>query len=76
MKKILLIAAVALCAMGCCKKADNKCGEKQCCKDSVECCQKAAEGECCQKAAEEAAPVEEAAPAEAPVEAPAAEVIE
>ena len=40
MKKILLIAAVALCAMGCCKKA--KCHEGKCCeKAAVECCQKA-----------------------------------
>ena len=39
MKKILLIAAVALCAMGCCKKA--KCHEGKCCdKPAVECCQK------------------------------------
>ena len=63
MKKILLIAAVALCAMGCCKKADKKCCGEGCCKDSVE---------CCQKAAEEAVVVEEAPAEEVPAE-PAAE---
>ena len=33
MKKILLIAAVALCAMGCCKKA--KCHEGKCCEKAA-----------------------------------------
>lgn len=51
MKKVLLIALVAVCAMGCCKKS-AKC-EGQCCKEGekTECCQKAEEG-CCQKAEE------------------------
>lgn len=74
MKKVLLIALVAVCAMGCCKKS-AKCEEGQCCKEGekTECCQKAEEG-CCQKAAEatdttaeapvEEASAEEAAPAE------------
>lgn len=69
MKKVLLIALVAVCAMGCCKKS-AKCEEGKCCKEGekTECCQKAAEAECCQQAAEVAdttveAPVE-AAPAE------------
>ncbi len=65
MKKVLFIAAIALCAMGCCKKADNKCCEAQ------------EEAPAVEVVAEEAAPAEEAAveeaPAEAPVEAPAAE---
>lgn len=55
MKKILLIALVAVCAMGCCKK-NAKC-EGKCCKD-------AAKTECCAAAADsaaEAAPVQEAA---------------
>ncbi len=77
MKKVLLIALVAVCAMGCCKKSAN--GEGQCCKEGekTECCQKAEEGcckkaqeNCCQKAAEATdttaeAPATEAAPAEA-----------
>ena len=58
MKKVLFFAAVAICAMGCCKKADNKC-----CKD--------AEAPAVEAVAEEA-PAEEA-PAEEAVEAPAAE---
>lgn len=51
MKKVLLIAAIALATVGCCKKAENK----QCCKegDKKECCQKQEEGaqkpECCLK---------------------------
>lgn len=67
MKKVLLIALVAVCAMGCCKKS-AKC-EGQCCKEGekTECCQKAEEG-CCQKAVEAtdttAEVAEEAAPAE------------
>lgn len=53
MKKVLLIALVAVCAMGCCKKSAK--GEGQCCKEGekTECCQKAeAEKQCCQKAEE------------------------
>ena len=34
MKKVLLIAAVALCAMGCCKKADKAC-EGNCCAEEA-----------------------------------------
>ena len=49
MKKILLIAAVALCSMGCCKKA-AKCQETPCCdQPAVECCQKV--DSCCAEAA-------------------------
>lgn len=56
MKKVLLIAAVALCAMSCGKKACDKCeGE----------CQEAAAVE----AVEEAAPVEEVAADSVVVEA-------
>ena len=50
MKKVLFIAIVALCAMGCCKKADGKCckgEEKQCCQQ--------------EQVVEEAAPAEAAA---------------
>ena len=54
MKKILLIAAVAVMAMGCCKKAT--CQQDKCCeKPATECCEKKAEcpkAECpaeCQK---------------------------
>lgn len=35
MKKVLLIAAVALCAMGCCKKAE-KCENEGCCQEQTE----------------------------------------
>lgn len=59
MKKVLFIAAIAMCAMGCCKKADNKC------------CKEAEEAPAVEVVAEEA-PAEEA-PAEEAVEAPAAE---
>ena len=46
MKKILLIAAIAVAAMGCCKKAT--CQQDKCCdKPATECCQKAE----CDKAA-------------------------
>ena len=58
MKKILLIAAVAVMAMGCCKKAT--CQKDQCRdKPATECCEKKAEcakaecqkpDSCCQKA--------------------------
>jgi hypothetical protein len=42
MKKILLIAAVAVMAMGCCKKAT--CQQDKCCdKPTTECCEKKAE---------------------------------
>jgi hypothetical protein len=57
MKKVLFFAAVAICAMGCCKKADNKC------------CKAQEEAAPVEQVAEEA-PVEEA-PAEQVVEAPA-----
>ena len=57
MKKVLFIAILAACMVGCCKKADNKC------------CKEGEKTECCQKA-EECAPAEEATPAE---EAPAEE---
>ena len=62
MKKVLFIAILAACMVGCCKKADNKC------------CKEGEKTECCQKA-EEAAPAEEAAAEEAPAveEAPAEE---
>lgn len=35
MKKVLLIAAVALCAMGCCKKADKACEGNCCAKEAA-----------------------------------------
>ena len=55
MKKILLIAAVAVMAMGCCKKAT--CQQDKCCdKPTTECCEKKAEcpkaDACCEKKAE------------------------
>ena len=57
MKKVLFIAIVAMCMVGCCKKADNK----QCCEgEKTECCQKAE----AEEAVAEEAPAEEAAPAE------------
>ena len=60
MKKILLIAAVAFIAMGCCKKAENgeckeaagqktECAEKKCCK-AEECPAKEACTTPCEKA--------------------------
>lgn len=59
MKKILLIAAVALCAMGCCKKAN--CQQDKCCdKPVTECCQKAE----CPKAA--ACPMADSCQAQCP----------
>lgn len=64
MKKVLFIAVIAMCMVGCCKKADNKCckeGEK------TECCQKAE----AEEAVAEEAPAEEAPAEEAPAEAPA-----
>ena len=72
MKKVLFIAVIALCMVGCCKKADKK----QCCEgEKTECCEKKAE---CQKAeeapaAEAEAPAEDAPAAEAEAPAPAAE---
>ena len=36
MKKVLFIAILAMCMVGCCKKADNKCCEGE----KTECCQK------------------------------------
>ena len=63
MKKVLFIAIVAMCMVGCCKKADNKCCEGE----KAECCEQAAEAPAEAEAAEEApaeeAPAEEAAPA-------------
>lgn len=57
MKKILFIALVAVCAMGCCKK-NAKCESK--------CCKEAAKTECCAAVADSTVVV---APAEeAPVE--------
>lgn len=62
MKKVLFIAVIAMCMVGCCKKAD-----KQCCEgEKTEC---AAPAEEAAPAAE--APAVEEAPAEA--EAPAVE---
>ena len=43
MKKVLLIAAVALCAMGCCKKAEKGECTKDCC-PKTECVEKT----CCE----------------------------
>jgi PBP1b-binding outer membrane lipoprotein LpoB len=60
MKKVLFIAILAMCMVGCCKKADNKCCEGE----KTECCQKAEEA----AEAPAEAPAEEAAPAEAPAE--------
>lgn len=72
MKKVLFVAVLAMCMVGCCKKAEN--GEKKCCEgEKKECCKQAEEA--AEAPAEEVLVVEEAAeaPAEAPVEAPAAE---
>ena len=44
MKKVLLIAAVALCAMSCCNKNCNKSEEGACCDSAAVCCEAAA---CC-----------------------------
>ena len=78
MKKILLIAAVAMMSVACCSKGEKKecCKEgeckKECCKDadkkccdaSKECC-KEAEKQCCQQAAEAETLKEEIAEEEA-----------
>ena len=53
MKKVLLIAAVAMCAMGCCKKADK-------------CCQAEAEAAPVEEVVAEEAVAEEAVAEEAP----------
>ena len=66
MKKVLFIAIVAMCMVGCCKKADNKCCEGE----KTECCEQAAEAPAEAEAAAEEAPAEEAPAEEA---APAAE---
>lgn len=59
MKKILLIAAIAVAAMGCCKKAN--CQQDKCCdKPVTECCQKAE----CPKAA--ACPMADSCQAQCP----------
>ena len=72
MKKVLFVAVLAMCMVGCCKKAEN--GEKKCCEgEKKECCEK----KCCKEAAEAAdaeAPAEEAPVVEVPAEeAPAGE---
>ncbi len=59
MKKLMLVAAIAICAMGCCKKADGKC-----CKEEGKCCQQ--EQKCCEAEAEQA--VADSAVVEVPVE--------
>ena len=39
MKKVLFVAVLAMCMVGCCKKAEN--GEKKCCEgEKKECCEK------------------------------------
>ena len=81
MKKILLIAAVAMMSVACCSKGEKKecCKEgeqKECCKDadkkccdaSKECC-KEAEKQCCQQAAEAETLKEEIAEEEALIKA-------
>jgi len=49
MKKMLLIVAVAFAAISCCgnKGGEQKCAEKQCCKDSAAVCCKADSTKCC-----------------------------
>lgn len=83
MKKILLIAAVAMMSVACCSKGEKKecCKEgeqKECCKEGEckkECCKDAdkkccdASKECCQKAAEAEALKEEIAEEEALIKA-------
>jgi PBP1b-binding outer membrane lipoprotein LpoB len=64
MKKVLFIAILAMCMVGCCKKADNKCCEGE----KTECCQKAEEAAEAPAETPAEAPAEEAAPAEAPAE--------
>ena len=44
MKKVLLIAAVALCAMSCCNNEKCSQGEGTCCDSAAVCCEAAA---CC-----------------------------
>ena len=44
MKKVLLIAAVALCAMSCCNNKKCSQGEGTCCDSAATCCQAAT---CC-----------------------------
>ena len=80
MKKILLIAAIAVAAMGCCKKAN--CQQDKCCdKPVTECCQKAEcekKDACCKAECPEAKPCQKAdscCKAQCP-EAPVAEVAE
>jgi len=54
MKKVLFVAAIALCAMGCCKKCDKSC-QGQCCQEA------AADTVVVEEAAADAVVVEEAA---------------
>ena len=53
MKKLMILAVIAMCAIGCCKKSNCKCGEECKCGQKDCKCQK----ECCQKEAAEAAEV-------------------
>ena len=63
MKKVLLIAAVALCAMSCCNKNCNKSEEGACCDSAAVCCEAAATdttaAACCEAAATDTVVVEE-----------------
>ena len=58
MKKVLLIAAVALCAMSCCNKNCNKSDEGACCDSAAVCCEAVAPccadsaAACCEAAAD------------------------
>jgi len=76
MKKILLIAAVALCAMSCCKKADKGECAKKCC-PQTECVEKkCCKADSCAAKAECATPCEKADSCCAKAECPKAEVCE
>ena len=64
MKKVLLIAAVALCAMSCCNNKKCSQGEGTCCDSAAVCCEAAAccadsAAACCEAAATDTVVVEE-----------------
>lgn len=76
MKKILLIAAVAFCAMSCCKKADKGECAKKCC-PQTECVEKkCCKADSCAAKAECATPCEKADSCCAKAGCPKAEVCE
>ena len=77
MKKILLIAAIAVAAMGCCKKATKAEGTAETCCPKTECVEKkCCKADSCAAKAECATPCEKADSCCAKAECPKAEVCE